>query len=196
VRDRWNIELETPKNSDLRQLWGGLLGKLGISRSGNSAGSNNRPWLCLWAAWQHWHAQKLSHQRCCKARMLVDGISFPNRSSWQQHLPTQTNIMPLHQHPSTQQLNKAKVRLAAIQLTSTWEIRKPNNLWRRGLNGFSYTKQMIAFCLGPTGTIGGSIIDVSLKLFHISICGCMCKNKELNMNMYYANYCNYVCFPV
>ena len=52
---------ETPENSDLTQLWGGLLGKLGISRSGNSAGSNNRPWLCLWAAWQRWHAQKLSH---------------------------------------------------------------------------------------------------------------------------------------
>lgn len=82
-------------------------------------------------------------------------------------------------------LIRQKFDLQQFNLRVHGKSSKPKYLWRRGLNGFSYTKQMIAFCLGPTGTIGGSIIDVSLKLFHISICGCMCKNIELKMKIQY-----------
>ena len=76
-------------------------------------------------------------------------------------------------------LIRQKFDLQQFNLRVHGKSSKPKNIWRRGLNGFFYTKQMIAFCLGPTGTIGGSIIDVSLKLFHISICGCMCKKYRV-----------------
>ena len=173
------MELETLENSELRPLWGGLLGRLGISRS-KEVWINNRPWLCPWAAWQRFSCTRVEPltvlPRAHVGRWDLHSKSFQLTEASAQtnklHASTSTSFYVESTHTHTLHVFGNLINKSSTCSNSTYEyMGNPASLKTMETCSQSFLHQTNdCFLFGPLAPHGGSTTDVPLKLFYIYFC--------------------------